>query len=337
MRSASMRLRDVCPRRGATPRRSGCARSARAIRADGRRLVDLFDDLDSCCRRRRRVVADRGAALRRSSMRLLVGLDVALADVLVRRRHRRRRLGVGARRRQGATDGADGAIDGGDRRARSRALHALVVRRELQRASSTSSWKRSVLPVSRAMRAISFCTSMAFAAWPICVKARASSAERVEVARVRLEADLQLRERLHAVVRGWPRARYSSAAMRACAGSALWWSRRSMTLSASSRRPSFASCPARDAELERPRRRCPSRARAPRRGAGAGAGWSGRDRRSCGRPRWPPGRGSGAAAASRPRRARRARRSSDRAAGRAPRASARCARSAPRAAGRASR
>ncbi len=57
------------------------------------------------------------------------------------------------------------------------------------------------MPVSRAMRAISFWTSMPLAACPIWLKARDEQAEGVEVARVGLEADLQLRQRLHPVVR----------------------------------------------------------------------------------------------------------------------------------------
>ena len=43
---------------------------------------------------------------------------------------------------------------------------------------------------------------MAFAACPICVERAGEERERVEIARVRLEGDLQLRERLHPVVRG---------------------------------------------------------------------------------------------------------------------------------------
>ena len=128
----------------------------------------------------------------RIHLRMRRGLDLVLRDFVRIRRHGDGRLrGLARPGRRSAPGLANRSRAAGRPRRWARASGGLA----------RISWKSSFLPESRAMRAISFCTSMAFAAWPMAVKARA---RRPRVSRSRgfaWKADLELGERLHAVVR----------------------------------------------------------------------------------------------------------------------------------------
>ena len=223
--AASVKRRAICPCEPAAVGGSWPSSStSRAPSATHLRVGDLGPGLDAAPE------VDR----------LLVGLDVTLADVLVRGRRRR------ARDAASGSGAAPTAAAPRRRRHRGPGRQAAARPRRSARASGACRGSRGRGP-SCPCRAR--CAPSPSALRSPCRPARsgrtrARGARACRDPRVRLEADLQLRERLHPVARrvaarGRARPRCARGAT-----SALWWSRRSRTLSASSRRPSFTSCPA---------------------------------------------------------------------------------------------
>ncbi len=130
--------------------------------------------------------------------RLLLRLDVALADVLVGRRGIAVGLRLVARRRRRRPHG----LRGRHRGAEHQALHALVVRGELRQLGDELVEEIEPPRVARDAGHLLLDLDRLGGLADLREGAR-EEAERVEVARVRLEADLQLGERLHPV-RGRP-------------------------------------------------------------------------------------------------------------------------------------
>ena len=257
MRSVSMAFAWKRARRNDAA--SARMRAACSLRARGqRRIADLLDDLDAALDddvvRRRPRLAARGARARAAARRCSMSpsptssyepSSPSSSGVAPERRARLR-----AAVARGIASG--GGRDGGRLRGIDRHRELAARPRRSARASgawSTSSRKSSILPVSRAMRAISFWTSMRLGRLPDLGEglARGGRACRGRA--------------------GWPGSRSAASRAPACRRSAgcargrarprcarardpaLWWSSRSMTLSASSRRPSFTSCAGGDREL----------------------------------------------------------------------------------------
>jgi hypothetical protein len=165
----------------------------------GRGLAHLFGRVEPAVDDHVGVVRAKAAA---KLDRLLVGLDVALADVFVRgRRLALRRIAARARRRRNGGDLRGRGLRGRHRGPAGEALHALVVRRELHQLRDEVVKEVVLAGVARDARHL-FLDFDGLGGLPDLRERAGEEAESVEIARVRLEAHLELRERLHPVVRG---------------------------------------------------------------------------------------------------------------------------------------
>ena len=210
MRERLDRLGVEAARGGSRRRRPGCARPARCRLPDGGRRRPLRRP--RCCSRRPRSPSSTAPSVRlpaasRQLEGLLLGLDVAVADVFVGRpRLAAGSRGVRARWRTAVVAGLVAAAAAARRHAaRSEPTDASCFTPSSFGASFCSLVTRLAEEIGLAACRARCAPSPSGPRWPwppgrLRERAR-EQAERVEVAGVGLEADLQLGERLHPVVR----------------------------------------------------------------------------------------------------------------------------------------